>query len=161
MYIGGKPVKIRDAGPAAGLPGECRAHYMRRLGETVPVIVLGAVVGVALWSCLSNLAYLLEVGGWYAVFGRFVLISVMLSFVVVAGAAVLAMIVAPVLVLFAFSDPNAEFDPAHMAVSFDWRKAGGTGRAARRTGWRITEAGWRTAWRCGRSVARLFRRPPD
>ena len=128
---------------------------MRRLGETLPVIVLGAVVGVALWSCLSDLAYLLEAGGWYAVLGRFVLVSVTLSFVVVAGAAVLAMIAAPVLVLFAFSDPNAEFDPAHMVLSFGWRGA------ARRTGWRVTEAGWRAAWRCAWSVAGLFRRPPD
>ena len=134
---------------------------MRRLAETLPVILLGAVLGAALWSCVSDLAFLLEAGGWYAVFGRFVLVSVMLSFMVVAGAAVLAMIAAPVLVLFAFSDPNDEFDPAHMAVSFDWRNARGTGGAARRTGWRIADAGWRTAWRCGCSVARLFRRPPD
>ena len=134
---------------------------MRRLGETLPVIVLGAAVGVALWSCLNDLAFLLDVGGWYAVLGRFVLVSVTLSFVLVVGAAVIAMIAAPVLILFAFSDPSAEFDPAHMAASLDWRDVGGMGRAARRTGWRITEAGWRAAWRCGWSVARLFRRPPD
>lgn len=123
------------------------------------MIVLCAIVGAAVWACIRDWSYLLETGGWYAVLGHFVMVTVLLSFAFMTFSAVIAMIITPVLILFAFGNRNDEFDPA-WAAAFDWRSAGNLRGAAGRAAWRVADGAWRASWRCGWFVAGFFRRPP-
>jgi hypothetical protein len=79
---------------------------MRKLQKLVsyfPVLLLG----IALGSTLSNWGYLVDVGGWFALVGHFVVIAATLVFIYICGVLALSIVVAPIVILFSMRDDDS------------------------------------------------------
>ena len=79
--------------------------FTRACAEKLTISVLAILVTIALWTVVRDWSYLLGVGGWFALLGRFLaVLATLVVFVVlfVLGCSILAL---PVLVYFAVADP--------------------------------------------------------
>lgn len=116
---------------------------MRRIGDLIPVIVLGAIGGIAIWATANGWSSLLDEGGWYALLGQFLAVAATLAFLFVACVLRLTLLALPLLLLFGLSDQGRA--PGGVARRpADAFRTGVSGLA--RAAYAIANALWKTAW---------------
>ena len=97
------------------------------------MIVPGSVLALALIIVLGDLSFLLEEGGWYAVFGQFLAVATTLIMIAIGGVVVVTLLALPfVFCISIFEELQRPIGPLALRDRF----------------YRAANIGWKTIWWC-------------
>lgn len=121
---------------------------MRRLQELVSYIPV-LLLGIALGSTLNNWSYLSEVGGWFALLGHFVSVAATLVMIYIAGVLVVAVLAAPIIILFSMQDDDSfALTRAMHALASPRTLLATCRRSIARALMAVAEPVWKALWWC-------------
>ncbi|MFP6744771.1 MAG: hypothetical protein VCB77_06235 [Alphaproteobacteria bacterium] len=121
---------------------------MRRLQKLVSYIPV-LLLGIALGSTLNNWSYLSEVGGWFALLGHFMAVAATLVMIYIAGVLVLAVLAAPVIILFSMHDDDSfALTKAMHALASPRTLLATCRRSIARALMVVAEPLWKAVWWC-------------
>lgn len=76
-----------------------KSSVKSKLLEVSSLLVLGLVVGMALWTIARDWSELLAVGGWFAILGRFMVVFATVTLLVLLALLGIGVVIAPMLLL--------------------------------------------------------------
>ncbi len=116
-----------------------------KLRESASLVLLALVIGTALWTVARDWSELIAAGGWFAVFGRFLVVTATLTLLAVVLLIGVGLFVAPVLLMLTLSNALGEKGYAYREMV--GRLLGGL--QPRRLGRLLIRAAdplWKTLW---------------